>query len=413
VFALGATLYRLLCGFPAHERGDLMRDVPRHPSEVNPIVPPELGHIALRCLEPNPAQRPPSVTDLRHDLIRLGLTGDGANVAPLNLARILLSHLGKEDIEYLAQSLEKRGFRSSSDVPDRRRTDLVEEYCYTATPHEVLAQNCTGRQLATLAQALGCPGDPGGGREELISEILGALGFLAGPRHVPGVETTRAFLEGQTLDAANATTSDECIGLVHSGLAAVERFVDVLVRFYGQMLYGSGFGAFVSRTARGKPADRLTFGEKVHALRELTSSAPSVPVEDRVRQVFRWPLIDAEVLAMLGRLVSERNRLAHRPDMATFHEAQRFSRTVLLVAGEVLERLAQNPYLPRTVQIVARQDDVYGRHFYLGRDDRDHPERIFTPLPLQVGQLYLFYPLTNPARVNPLIFPYEPIARSR
>jgi hypothetical protein len=74
---------------------------------------------------------------------------------------------------------------------------------------------------------------------------------------------------------------------------------------------------------------------------------------------------------------------------------------------EVLRELAENQYAPRVVQIVSRQDDIYGRHFYLGKDDRGHHERIFTPLPMEVGQLYLFYPLTNPARINPLIFRYE------
>ncbi|MBI4872199.1 MAG: hypothetical protein HY814_11605 [Candidatus Riflebacteria bacterium] len=50
---------------------------------------------------------------------------------------------------------------------------------------------------------------------------------------------------------------------------------------------------------------------------------------------------------------------------------------------------------------------MYGRRFYLGRDDRNRCERIFTPLPLAVGNLYLFFPLTNPVRINPLIFPYD------
>jgi hypothetical protein len=59
------------------------------------------------------------------------------------------------------------------------------------------------------------------------------------------------------------------------------------------------------------------------------------------------------------------------------------------------------------VQIAARQDDLFGRRFYLGRDERGRTERIFTSLSLEVGRTYLFYPLTHPIRIRPLIFPYS------
>jgi hypothetical protein len=248
-------------------------------------------------------------------------------------------------------------------------------------------------------------------REELIADILSAIGFRPGPRQIPGIETTRGYLDGQLIDLANATTSDECIGMVHSGLAAVERTIDLLVRFYGQMLYGSGLGSFLSRCANGKPSERLTFGEKIHALRLLCSEQPDIPLAHRIRQVFHWPIITRDVFKRLGELVADRNRLAHHTQFAGIHEAQRFGRQVLSAAVEVLTQLAENRAMPRVVQIISRQDDVYGRHFYVGRDDRGRSERIFTPLPLNVGQLYLFFPLTNPVRINPLIFPYDAAKR--
>jgi serine/threonine protein kinase len=413
VFALGVTLYYLLSGafpfesVPPSER----RYPPLSLTESNPIVVPELNQVVLRCLEVNPYHRPQSVDDLIEDLVRLGLTDEGANTAPVNLARLLLAHLTEEDIAYLIQSLEKRGFRSARADTGHQQADIIEEYCYTASPYEVLAQNCTGRQLAALARAMGRDPAEATDREELIADILAAIGFRPGPRQIPGIETTRGYLDGQLIDLANATTSDECIGMVHSGLAAVERTVDLLVRFYGQLLYGSGLSSFLSRLANGKPADRLTFGEKIKALRSLCSEEPDLPLAHRVRQVFRWPIISREVFSRLDDLVRDRNRLAHQSDLAGVHDAQRFGRQVLSAAVDVLTRLAENLYMPRVVQIISRQDDVYGRHFYLGRDDRGRSERIFTPLPLDVGQLYLFYPLTNPVRINPLIFPYDNVKR--
>jgi hypothetical protein len=83
----------------------------------------------------------------------------------------------------------------------------------------------------------------------------------------------------------------------------------------------------------------------------------------------------------------------------------------LTLAVDVVSALAANPYIPRVVQITSRQDDVYGRHYYFGQDDRGRSERIFTPLPLAVRELYMFFPLTNPARINPLIFPYSTSAK--
>jgi hypothetical protein len=341
------------------------------------------------------------------DLVRLGLTDEEANIAPLNLARLLLTHLEEEDLSYLVQSLEKSGFRSIRAHTHQQRADLIEEYCYTAPPNEVLAQNCTGRQLAVLAGAVGVDDSEASSREEIISAILEAVGFLPGPRQVPGIESTLGYLQDQLMELANATTSDECLGMIHSGLAAVERTVGLLARFYGQLVYGSGVGAFLSRCANGKPADRMTLGEKVLALRTLCLKQPEFPLTDRVREAFKWPIITRHVFERLDSLVKDRNRLAHMSDTGGFHWAQRFGRKVLSTAVEVLRELAENQYAPRVVQIVSRQDDIYGRHFYLGKDDRGHHERIFTPLPMEVGQLYLFYPLTNPARINPLIFRYE------
>jgi hypothetical protein len=191
----------------------------------------------------------------------------------------------------------------------------------------------------------------------------------------------------------------------------VERTIDLLVKFYGQLLYGSGFNAFLTRLANGKPPNRLTLGQKVSALREFCSKPPALPLAERIKQIFRWPIIGAEVFARLNELVDYRNQLVHQTEFKNFHAAQRFGRYTLTIAVDIITRFAANSYLPRVVQIISRQDDVYGRHFYFGQDDRGRSERIFTPLPLQVGELYLFFPLTNPARINPLIFPYNTTKR--
>lgn len=418
VFALGATLYHLLTG--QHPRSNLpgfaLSSVelkghrPEELTRLNPLVSVELNEVVLRCLDDDPAARPSSIDELQDELTRLGLTGDAVNIAPVNLARLLLTHLPAEDVQDLVESLEESGFHSASIENAQRQKDIVEEYCYTASPYEVLKDNCTTHQLKALITSLGLKKRPAVGRDDLIEEILTSVGFLASAREVPGIEATRTFLENLRLNLAHATTMDECVGMVQAGLSAVERTLDLLLSFYGQLLLGTGLNGFLKKAGNGKPPERLTFGEKLGALRQLCSDNPPPTLPSRVRQVFKFPLIGAEVFKRLGEVVRQRNRSIHSPHEATRRSlalAQRSGRQLLEYAVASLIDLAQNPNVPRVVQIISRQDDIYGRHFYLGRDDRGRSERIFTPLPLNVGQLYLFFPLTNPARINPLIFPFE------
>jgi len=409
IFALGATLYHLLCGalpFPVESNRPVTSERPVDPSSRNPIVPPDLSQVVMRCLDAESRNRPASIGDIIGDIERLGLTQEGTCAAPLNLARLMIAHLSEEDIDYLTQSLETGGFRSSREQKEDRRADLIEEYCYTAPPDEVLAQNCTVRQLAAMAKSMGVNSDASS-RDDLVNSILEATGFLSGPRQVPGLEATLGHLQGQLLELANASSGDECLGIVHSSLAAVERTITLLVRFYGNMLYGAGLESFLSRTAEGKSSERLALDEKIRALKALCLSQPDVPIPNRVKETFEWPIIPADVFKRFDELASERDQLAHQAESSGLSAMQRLGRKVISSAIDVMTDMARNPYAPRVVQIVSRQDDVYGRHFYTGQDDRGRSERIFTPLPLDVGQMYLFYPLTNPARINPLIFPYD------
>lgn len=402
IYALGITLYSLLANWLPDENSSV-RQFPRL-SQLNPILPPELDDIAWRCTDPIAANRPQDVADVVGEILRLGLSGDPARSAPASLARLLHAHLSIEDKSYLAETLIRSGFRSQRQGADHD-SDLIEEYCYTASPRDVLADNCTARQLAGIAQALGVTPSPN--RAETIDAVLSSIGFRTGPRQISGIESARSYLDGQLLELTHATGVDECVGIVHSGLVSVERTIDLLVRFFGQLVYGSGMSAFLSKIGGGKKPALLTFGQKTHALRELCWSKPAVNLPERVRQVFQWPIIGKPVFDDLEQLLKERNRLAHRDELLSFRESQSDGRKTLTKAIDVLRALSENIQMPRVVQVISREDDVYGRHFYMGRDDRNRSERLFTPLPLEVGEVYLFFPVTNPARINPIIFPYK------
>ena len=59
LFALGVTLYELLCGVRPFDTKDVLRlRTPAAPSSLVPGVPPELDRLLLELLAPNPADRP-------------------------------------------------------------------------------------------------------------------------------------------------------------------------------------------------------------------------------------------------------------------------------------------------------------------------------------------------------------------
>jgi serine/threonine-protein kinase len=78
VYAAGCVLFELLTGDPPFT-GDTpvavayqhVREDPRHPSALNPAVPPELDAIVLKALSKNPANRYQSAAEMRADLIRV------------------------------------------------------------------------------------------------------------------------------------------------------------------------------------------------------------------------------------------------------------------------------------------------------------------------------------------------------
>ncbi len=73
VFALAAVLYEMASGRPpfmvdgvasAKAISELVGTLPPAPSTINPELPPTLDRLVLRCLAPDPAERPASMTEL-------------------------------------------------------------------------------------------------------------------------------------------------------------------------------------------------------------------------------------------------------------------------------------------------------------------------------------------------------------
>ncbi len=391
LYSLGASLYHIL-------GGQIPDDGPPPPlQELNPLVTPDLDLLIMRCLSAAPAARPADAEELADALAHHGLCESGAGHAPGTLARLLSGHLAGEDLEYLAESLRARGYQLAD---QGSLEDLIKEYCYTESPAEVLAHNCTRPQLARLGAALGVDASPTVGTEEIIGQVLWAVGFLPGERQVSGVQQTRSILSQQLHDLTRATTAAECMTLVSTGLAAVERMVGLQVLFFSQVIHGpNGFRLLVLEDE----SRRVRLADKVRALGDLCLTPPEVHLEDRIGRAFQWPLLDTGVLSQLEHLLMERRRLRRSPE-TKLTEGRRSARALLNAALEVAEMVMASPHCPRVVQVFSRHDDLYGRRFYLGRDEHGQVERIFTPQLLEVGQVYLYHALTAPGRVEPLLF---------
>ena len=394
LYSLGATLYHLL-------GGKIPDDGPPFPpplQELNPLVTADLDLMIMRCLSPTPGERPADAEALADAVEHHGLAEPGAGQAPGTLARLLHAHLAAEDLDYLAETLRARGYQLS----DRGTIeDLLKEYCYTESPADVLAHNCTRPQLARLAEALGIDAAPTVGTEEVIGQVLWAAGFLPGERQVPGIQQTRSTLSHQLHDLTRASTAAECMALLSTGLAAVERMIGLQVLFFSQVVHGPG--GFRHLVVPEDESRRVRLRDKVRVLSELCLNPPSAPMGGRMQRGLRWPLLEAEILEQLEQLVRERRRLRRAPE-TKLAEASRKARALLNTALEVVELITGSPHCPRVVQVVSRHDDLHGRRFYLGRDEHGQVERIFTPQLLEVGQVYLCHALTSPGRVEPLLF---------
>src|SRR5690242_7744455 len=89
VYSLGCVLYEIVTGAPPFT-GDSpvsvayqhVREDPRLPSSINPLIPPALDAILLKAMSKNPANRYQSAAEMRNDLLR-AIAGQRVEATPV------------------------------------------------------------------------------------------------------------------------------------------------------------------------------------------------------------------------------------------------------------------------------------------------------------------------------------------
>ena len=63
---------------------------------------------------------------------------------------------------------------------------------------------------------------------------------------------------------------------------------------------------------------------------------------------------------------------------------------------------------PSIVMVKCTMEDKYGRKYVMCKDDTDRDERIYTNQDIDPAKHYFLHPLTNPARIYPILVEYRP-----
>lgn len=95
IFSLGTVLYEMTTGKRAFEGrnrtslvGAIVSGEPRAIRELQPLTPPALEHVILKCLEKDPDDRWQSASDIAEELRWIGQAGAEAGAAPLVVKRM-------------------------------------------------------------------------------------------------------------------------------------------------------------------------------------------------------------------------------------------------------------------------------------------------------------------------------------
>ena len=82
--------------------------------------------------------------------------------------------------------------------------------------------------------------------------------------------------------------------------------------------------------------------------------------------------------------------------------------TLLKESLDFLRTLEEGKVFPSVLAVEQIVEDKFGRQYVECRDDRGRTEHIYTNQDIDPARHYFMHPLTNPARIYPVLVAYRP-----
>jgi O-acetyl-ADP-ribose deacetylase (regulator of RNase III) len=332
-----------------------------------------------------------------------------AQNAPVRaLARLAREAFSSSDLERLDADLEAAGYRGPPD-------DRLLEHC-VRVPHPArwLANFLKASELRERLEHLGRKVPPGRDSVALAEHLLVALGFPAVgvPR---GLRHAKRALE-RARSRVHAVDDLELCGLVVAASAELEHMLLVLIRFVSLVAFRRPPEiVLAAELGKGRtPLTRRGLGGLVELVGQLSKRLERDGEGDvearRWRQTFGSPVLlpsGFERAAQLRNAFAHEGREVLREDDTRRPDATKF----LDLALELVEFLSQERHgarmFPRVIVPRRVVIDSWGRRIIEADSDEGPTEFLFTDQAFRPGRVYYMHTITNPFRMNPLLFPAD------
>ncbi len=333
--------------------------------------------------------------------------GGTAHVRALH--KLILERLPRAHFEKLQLDLERQGY---SGEPEFR---LLEHLVRHDNPVALLTRFFDIFALGAILEVYGATADSEEPHTRVAERVLELLGFHL-PRRARGLDAAR-----QAVGAARARLQQAVPGApqVRGDVLCAGTWLEcachVLLRFVTLVLYERPPEVLLRELGMLEPGEDLaraglgrlfTLLDKLHRLIRETP-----PPRMSVTRFSSRALLPPHGK---GKLPGIRNHFAHwRPsESQSPSEELRQAREFADGAAALLEYLAdpEHRVFPRVLKVTEIRYDTWGRRLAQAEAEDGHAETIFTDAHLRPGEIYFMHPLSNPVRVDPLLFPAGDLA---
>lgn len=331
------------------------------------------------------------------------MTASGGSAPSRALHRLVLERLSPENLRRLQALLDEQGYKGE---PEFR----VLEFLVMRDPPQVL------RDLFSLVELRSLLEDVYGERppaaltlDQLVDRVLLRLGFDL-PRVPKGLGAARERARVALKRIHGARQAAAVVGEVAQLASWLECLCLVLLRFVSQILYELPPEVLLHDWKKLKPNQPLDQA----GLGQLLGFVSTLDARIRKDPPSRLALFDLDPGRLLpphgiGLLPELRNNLVHfRPDaVVSLEDVRRKALAFVEAAERLIGHLETQSHrvFPRIIAIRGIQHDAWGRRLVIAEDEDGGSETIFTDVEVRPGELYFMQPLSNPARVDPLLVP--------